>query len=190
MRNDTVLQEVRELADGARLRPIRDSDDPEVSRIIREVMTEFAAVGEGFSIEDAEVGSMTRSYAAGRAAYYVIDDGGKVLGGAGIGPLPKADDDVCELKKMYILRSARNRGLGRALMERCLEAASRLGYRKVYLETLDSMVRARALYARYGFAPIEAPMGATGHFGCDRWFLRELSPAFSPLNEGDRWVDL
>jgi putative acetyltransferase len=73
-------------------------------------------------------------------------------------------------------------------MERCLEAARCLGYRKVYLETLETMNQAQALYEKSGFAPIEAPMGATGHFGCDRWFLKVLSAA-SPLTEGDRWVE-
>ena len=37
---------------------------------------------------------------------------------------------------------------------------------------------------------IEAPMGATGHFGCDRWFLKVLDAPAAPLGEGDRWVDL
>jgi putative acetyltransferase len=143
------------LADGVLVRPIRAEDDPAVGRIIREVMTEFSAVGEGFSIQDPEVARMSKAYASGQAIYYVLDEGGRVLGGAGIGPLPEAEKDVCELKKMYVLRAGRNRGFGRALMERCLE---------------------------------EAPMGATGHFGCDRWFLKVLSAA-SPLTEGDRWVE-
>jgi putative acetyltransferase len=177
------------LADGVLVRPIRAEDDPAVGRIIREVMTEFSAVGKGFSIQDPEVARMSKAYASGRAIYYVLDEGGRVLGGAGIGPLPEAEKDVCELKKMYVLRAGRNRGFGRALMERCLEAARCLGYRKVYLETLETMNQAQALYEKFGFAPIEAPMGATGHFGCDRWFLKVLSAA-SPLNEGDRWVDL
>lgn len=190
MRDDAILQEARTLDNGVMLRPIRSTDDPAVGRIIREVMTEFSAVGEGFSIGDPEVGFMSRAYAGSRAAYYVLDEGGRILGGSGVAPLPEADEDVCELKKMYVLRAGRNRGLGEALMQRCLEAARRLGYRKVYLETLDTMDRAQKLYTRHGFVPIEAPMGATGHFGCDRWFLRVLEAGPSPLNEGERWVDL
>ena len=33
---------------------------------------------------------------------------------------------------------------------------------------------ARALYLKVGFRFIDAPMGATGHFGCDRYMLLDL----------------
>ena len=189
MNLDPFLQETRTLDNGIVLRPVRGSDDPAVARIIREVMTEFSAVGKGFSIEDPEVDQMSRAYGEGRSIYYVLDEGGRVLGGAGIGPLDEADEGICELKKMYMLSAGRNRGLGRALMERCLDAAQHMGYRQCYLETLESMHRAQALYSKYGFAPIKAPMGATGHFGCDRWFLKVLGPGFPPLDGGDRWLE-
>lgn len=187
---DQTLMEHQALEGGVTLRPIREGDDPTIARIIRQVMTEYSAVGEGFSIEDPEVDHMSKAYSADRSIYYVIEQAGVILGGSGIGGLPEADRDVCELKKMYVLPAGRNRGLGRALMHRCVEAARRMGYRKVYLETLETMSQAQALYAKHGFAPIEAPMGATGHFGCDRWFLKVLDTPASPLGEGDRWVDL
>lgn len=190
MRQDPILQEAVSVAGGVLLRPIRAQDDPALARIIRAVMAEFGAVGKGSSVHDAEVDQMARAYSDDKTIYYVLEEGGRILGGAGIGPLAGGDADVCELRKMYVSPSGRNRGLGRALMERCMDAARRLGYRKVYLETLDSMYQARALYAKYGFVPIERPLGATGHFGCDRWFLKILEAAFPPLGEGERWVDL
>jgi putative acetyltransferase len=33
---------------------------------------------------------------------------------------------------------------------------------------------AQALYRKHGFTPLCAPMGSTGHHGCDRWFIRDL----------------
>jgi putative acetyltransferase len=189
MRHPSLL-EPRGLEGGITLRPIRAEDDPAIARIIRQVMTEFSAVGKGFSIEDPEVDHMSQAYSEDRAIYYVIEQGGVVLGGSGIGGLPEADRDVCELKKMYVLPAGRNRGLGRALMHRCLEAARAMGYRKVYLETTETMSQAQALYTKHGFTAIDAPMGATGHFGCDRWFLKILDSPASPFGEGDRWVDL
>lgn len=47
-------------------------------------------------------------------------------------------------------------------------------YRECYLETLAQMDRARDLYERFGFLPLEAPMGDTGHFGCNRWYALSL----------------
>ncbi|MGQ0445179.1 MAG: hypothetical protein ACT4O2_08675 [Beijerinckiaceae bacterium] len=56
----------------------------------------------------------------------------------------------------------------------CLRAARGFGYRICYLETLIGMDSAQSLYARAGFRPMKAPLGATGHFGCDRYFALEL----------------
>jgi len=36
------------------------------------------------------------------------------------------------------------------------------------------MDAAQKLYERSGFARIDGPMGATGHFGCNRFYLRAL----------------
>lgn len=171
---DPRVRDVRTLEGGAVLRPIRAEDDPLVARIIREVMTEFRAVGKGFSIEDPEVDHMSRAYSVAGAVYFVVEDSGKVVGGAGVGPLPQADPDVCELKKMYLRPGGRRRGLGRALLDHCLWAAGRLGYRRVYLETLTGMDAAQRLYEKRGFRPLPVPMGATGHTGCNRWYLREV----------------
>jgi len=75
---------------------------------------------------------------------------------------------------MYLLREARGRGLGRRLMELSLDAAREAGYARCYLETLGHMSDARRLYERNGFTPIDAPMGATGHTGCNGWYIRDL----------------
>jgi putative acetyltransferase len=36
------------------------------------------------------------------------------------------------------------------------------------------MDAAQALYKRSGFTALCAPMGGTGHFSCDRFFIRDL----------------
>lgn len=156
------------------IRPIRPDDDEQVADIIRTVMTEFGAVGPGFSIMDAEVDGMSEAYAGPDAAYFVALLDGEVVGGAGVGPLVGGPADVCELKKMYLLGRARGHGIGRRLMERCLDAARRAGYARCYLETLDHMSDARRLYERNGFEPIAAPLGNTGHSGCNGWYIRSL----------------
>ena len=158
----------------AEIRPIRSADDPVIARIIREVMTEYGAVGEGYSIVDPEVDGMTAAYDGEDAAYFVAVLDGTVVGGAGIGPLVGGPPDVCELKKMYLLPAARGHGFGRRLMDLCLGAAREAGYDRCYLETLGHMTEARRLYERNGFIPLPGPMGATGHTGCDGWYIRDL----------------
>jgi putative acetyltransferase len=60
-------------------------------------------------------------------------------------------------------------------LARCLDAARRFGYATCYLETLARMDTARALYAQYGFKPLSAPMGKTGHYGCDSYYALDLN---------------
>lgn len=156
------------------LRPIRPEDDPEVAAIIREVMPEFGAVGQGFAIQDPEVDFMSRAYAGPRAIYFVLERDGRVVGGGGIGPLAGAPDDVCELRKMYFRRDARGGGMGEALLRRCIEEARSRGYRTMYLETLTGMDAAQKLYSKLGFRRLAEAMGATGHHGCNRYYALGL----------------
>lgn len=157
-----------------KIRPIEPRDEAVVASIIRTVMPEYGASGEGFAIHDPEVDWMHRAYSRPRSAYFVVELDGKVLGGGGIAPLEGGESDTCELRKMYFLRSIRGQGAGSAMMRRCLDAARTFGYRQVYLETLRGMNDAIRLYERNGFRRIGAPLGSTGHGGCNTFYLLEL----------------
>jgi putative acetyltransferase len=157
-----------------RIRPIRPQDNAEVARIIREVMTEFGAVGCNFSIADPEVDAMCEAYPAPEAAFYVVEGGGRVLGCGGMGPLAGGPPGVCELRKMYFLPELRGAGMGSRLLGLILDAARAAGYERCYLESLGSMGEARRLYLKHGFKVIDAPLGNTGHSGCNSWMVRVL----------------
>jgi putative acetyltransferase len=156
------------------IRPIRPEDDPAVASVIRRVMPEFGADGPGFAIHDPEVDHMARAYTQAGATYFVLELGGQVVGGCGVAALDGGPEGVCELRKMYFLPEARGRGWGERMLRRCLEAGRDLGYAKCYLETLTGMDGAMRLYAKMGFQPICSSMGATGHGGCDRFYVLDL----------------
>ena len=164
------------------IRPIEAHDDAAVAAIIRCVMPEFGADGPGFAIHDTEVDAMHAAYAKSGRAYFVVELDGKVCGGGGVAPLD-GEAGTCELRKMYFLPELRGRGAGHALMRRCLDAARALGYRRCYLETLTGMDAAQRLYDKHGFKPICAAMGKTGHFSCDRFYLRDLVPTSPPSRD-------
>jgi putative acetyltransferase len=157
-----------------RIRPIEPSDDAAMSEVIRTVMQELGASGEGFEINDPEVDWMSRGYSQPRSAYFVVEREGVVLGGGGVAPLEGGDGGTCELRKMYFLPQARGLGAGSAMMERCLQAARGFGFTHCYLETLRGMDAAMRLYERSGFRRIATPLGATGHGGCNTFYLLDL----------------
>lgn len=157
------------------IRRVEEGDDEQLARIVRQVMEEYGATGEGSSYHDPEIDEISRAYSGSRAAYFVVAEGSRVLGGGGIGPLTGDESGaVCELRKMYFLPEARGRGFGRKVVERSLEAAKAAGYRTCYLETMSSMKEARRLYVAAGFKSADRPLGRTGHFGCDAWMVLSL----------------
>ena len=137
-------------------------------------MPEFGADGPGYAIHDPEVDAMTATYSAPRSGFYVVVHEGRVVGGGGYGPLAGADPKVCELRKMYFLPEARGRGLGRRMLLQILDAARADDFETCYLETVEKMAAARKLYLALGFEPLDRPLGATGHFGCNRWMAKTL----------------
>lgn len=156
------------------IRPVRAADDAAVAVIIQDIMASFGATGPEYSSSDPEVRAMSAAYDGARLAYFVLEEGGRVLGCGGIAPLAGGEPDICELRKMYLLPAARGRGLGERMLHHCLEAARLCGYRRCYLETLSGMEAAQKLYLKTGFTKLDRPLGSAGHSGCNHHYLLEL----------------
>jgi len=156
------------------IRLIQPEDNARVAEIIRTVMPEFGASGEGFAIHDNEVDNMYEAYTQKRCAYYVCEADGKIVGGGGVAPLAGGDADTCELKKMYFMPEGRGKGYGQNVLNECLKAAREIGYSYCYLETFNTMNDAMKLYAKNGFEKIPGPCGNTGHFACDTFYRKQL----------------
>ncbi|MFT4542718.1 MAG: putative acetyltransferase [Planctomycetota bacterium] len=172
---EDALRRARAL-DGVIVRPLRRADQADMAQLIRDVLAEFGAVGGGFSSEDVELKALHSAYAGPRTSYFVAERAGELLAGSGFAPLASAGDDkVCELQKMFARPSARGIGVGRVLLTRCLDAAREADYRTCYLETLEHMRQARALYEKVGFRALTAPLGDTGHSACNTYYALELT---------------
>lgn len=153
---------------------IRPEYDEVMCRIIQKIGAEYGAVGDGFGPSDAEVSAMSRHYGREtRSLYLVAAVEGKVVGGCGIASF-NGSDEVCELRKLFLLPECRGLGVGKALTLKCLEFAASRGYQQCYLDTLSNMVSAIALYEKLGFEHLDKPLDGTIHGGCDVWMLKEL----------------
>lgn len=156
------------------IREITSADDKQIAEVIRKVLIEFGVPKVGTAYADKTLDCMTETYNKLTSAYFVVENNGKIIGGAGIAQLDNYDGNVCELQKMYFLPEARGLGLGKQMMDKCLEKAKSLGFEQCYLETLPYMEDARKLYAKVGFSSLDSRMGDTGHYSCNLWMLKDL----------------
>lgn len=156
------------------LLPIEPSHDESVCNIIKAVGAEFGAVGEGFGPSDPEVEAMSAHYTKENKSKYIVAlMGDKVVGGCGIAPFNNSDD-VCELKKLFLLPEARGLNLGQRLTDQCLKAAQEYGFSRCYLDTLSNMNAAIKLYEKVGFEHLDSPLDGTLHGKCDVWMIKDL----------------
>ncbi|HHW39365.1 MAG TPA: GNAT family N-acetyltransferase [Bacillales bacterium] len=69
--------------------------------------------------------------------------------------LRKIDDNICEMKRLYVLPDWNLQGIGKMLAKSIIEEAKIRGYRFMRLDTLPAMKRAISLYHSLGFYRIE-----------------------------------
>ena len=157
-----------------KIRSVALEDNKALAKLIRDVLIEMGVPKVGTAYEDASLNRMFETYDLPRKMYYVAEDDGKIIGGAGIAQLENASSNICELQKMYFLPEARGKGLGSQMMHTCLDFARAQGFSKCYLETMPYMKDARKLYGKVGFTSLDKPMGDTGHYSCKAWMIKKL----------------
>ena len=156
------------------IRKIRKEDNGALAVIVRNALAEFGANKPGTVFFDPTTDHLFELFQQPRSVYYVALIDNKVVGGAGIFPTEGLPEDTCELVKMYLSSAARGKGLGKFLIEKCIAHAQEEGYAKMYLETLPELRKAVKVYEKFGFQYLDAPLGNSGHFGCDVWMIKEL----------------
>lgn len=156
------------------IREIQLQDNRQIAAVIREVFVSDNYPKTGTAFADKQLDFMFETYDKPRATYFVVEENGKIIGGAGVSQLDNSAENICELQKMYFLQEARGKGIGFQMIQKCLERAAELGYEKCYLETLPEMLTAQHLYKKAGFEYLCSPMGNTGHTTCPVWMIKSV----------------
>jgi putative acetyltransferase len=158
------------------IRTIQPGDNATLAKIIRNALEEFKANKPGTVYFDATTDNLFEVFKASSSIYFVAEQNGAILGGGGIYPTQNLPSGTCELVKLYLSHTARGKGIGKLLIEKCFEAAKNLGYKKMYLETMPELNIAVPLYEKMGFTYLTKPQGNSGHDGCDIWMIKDLTP--------------
>ena len=160
--------------DDISIRLIEQADNTALAMIIRNALTEFNANKPGTVYFDDSTDHLYELFQQQQGVYHVAVFNELVVGGAGIIHTTGVAADTCELVKLYLSPEVRGKGIGKALMERCIDAAKKAGYKKVYLETMPELIAAIPMYEQFGFTYLSGPLGNSGHTGCDIWMIKLL----------------
>lgn len=152
-----------------RLRLAANADCGQVTDLVYTVLGEYHLTPDP-ACTDADLRDIEQSYFKRGGVFYVLEEkDGSIIGSYGLHPM---DPNTCELRKMYLHRDDRGKGLGRRLLEHALANARRLGFKRVTLETASVLKEAIRLYEAYGFKPY-----TPAHLSprCDQAYLLELT---------------
>ncbi len=156
------------------IRKIEPQDNAGIATIIRNTLAEFGANHPGTVYYDEETDHLFELFQEPSSIYFIAMMNGEIVGGGGIYPTKGLPEDTCELVKMYLLPMARGRGVGKLIIHKCIEKATGLGYKNMYLETMPELQQAIKVYEKFGFNYLDGPLGNSVHFGCSKWMLRSL----------------
>lgn len=156
------------------IRRIKLEDNALMANILRTSLEEFNLNIPGTAYFDESTDRLFQSFQLENSAYFVAEENGEIIGGAGIYPTNGLPSDTVELVKMYMSAASRGKGIGKLLMLACIEFAKEAGYKNIYLETLPELSAAVSAYEKLGFISLDKPLGDTGHFSCTVWMNLEL----------------
>ena len=150
------------------IRPASNADAPAVRAMIFAILREFGLSPDPENT-DADLNDLESTYIKPGGRFDVLVNGrGEVIGSVG---LLRIDSRTVELRKMYLMPSARGKGHGRRLLDHAINESRRLGFNRITLETASQLTTAIEMYKRAGFHP----MSGTIHTKrCDQALELEL----------------
>lgn len=132
------------------VRSATNADCAKVQNLVFGVLREFGLEPETGGT-DADLSDIETYYIKSGGLFEILEDAdGRLLGTIGLFPL---DAETVELRKMYFDKSLRGRGFGKKMLERMIEKARELKFKRIYLETASILKEAVGLYEKYGFKP-------------------------------------
>jgi len=101
---------------------------------------------------DSDLYKIGETYGGKRDSFFVIDEGGEVVGTAGIKEESQAE---ALLRRLFVDLKHRKKGYGTNLVDKAVEFCRSKGYKKIYFRCTDRMADAMRLCVKKGFKETE-----------------------------------
>lgn len=128
-----------------------------IYRVAHQVFQDTRPLAESIAFYEAQslfedIDTFQQTYFDNDGIFLVLTDNDQIIG---TGAIRKIDDEICELKRLWLLFEYHGQGLGYRMIQELFAFAREKGYQRVWLETdRDSQRRAFDLYKRLGFYEI------------------------------------
>lgn len=155
-------------------REVLQKDNEALARMIRQVFEEHKAPQWGTVYSDPTTDDLYSLFRKERSILWVGEVDGIPAGCCGVYPTEGLENSCAELVKYYLSEKVRGQGIGKKLMEKCIQSARDLGYQQLYLESMPHFSKAVRIYEKLGFKELAQALGNSGHTTCSIWMLLDL----------------
>ena len=158
------------------IRPIRSEEWTTAKRVVYRVAHEIFR--DPRSLEDSiayyesrgelkDMDNIQQNYFDNGGTFLIMLDDSQPIG---TGAIQKLKDDICELKRLWLLTEYHGKGLGYRMIQELFSFAREKGYKRIWLQT-DAVDQSRALdfYRRLGFYEIPRYTDRTDDIAMELW---------------------
>ncbi len=133
------------------IRPIQPDEWTQAKRIVYRVahviFKDSRTLEDSIAYHEArhelkDMDDIQKNYFKNGGTFLAMYDGEEMIC---TGALRRLDDEMCELKRLWLLNEYHGRGLGYQMIQELLSIAKNMGYKRVRLET-DPVAQSRAVY--------------------------------------------
>ena len=101
---------------------------------------------------DEEISDLKSEYTDNGGCILLCYEDDKLAGCVG---LRRFENNICEMKRLYLRNEFRGKGIGKALVDKIILISKEYGYEKMRLDTIETMKEAISIYKKIGFEEIK-----------------------------------
>ena len=131
-----------------KIRMANNNDTKEIILLVVQGLNEFGFEID-FNTSESDLLNIDEKYNKNGGVFLIAENNEAQL--IATGGLLKITDNLYKIRKMYVAKSYRGKGLGKHILTELENHASKNGAKKIILETTNLMVAAIGLYKSFGF---------------------------------------